>query len=132
MTKGGELIYPELSYTLNGILFSVHNEIGQYAREKQYSDAIEVKLKEKSLPYKRELRVSDSGNIIDFVIDNKVLLELKAKRMLVKEDFNQTQRYLQETQLRLGLLVNFRNQYIKPIRIVKIDTQNQRNFQRKN
>ena len=78
MTKGGELIYPELSYTLNGILFSVHNEIGQYSREKQYSDAIEVKLKEKSLPYKRELRVSDSGNIIDFVIDNKVLLELKA------------------------------------------------------
>ena len=107
MTKGGELIYPELSYTLNGILFSVHNEIGQYAREKQYSDAIEVKLKEKSLPYKRELRVSDSGNIIDFVIDNKVLLELKAKRMLVKEDFNQTQRYLQETQLMIGITRKF-------------------------
>ena len=101
------MIYPELSYTLNGILFSVHNEIGQYSRERQYGDAIEMKLKEKSLPYKRELRVSDSGNIIDFVIDNKVLLELKAKRMLVKEDFNQTQRYLQETQLMIGITRKF-------------------------
>ena len=35
MQGGGELIYPELSYKINGILFSTHNELGQYAREKQ-------------------------------------------------------------------------------------------------
>jgi len=41
MIKNNKLIYPELSYLINGILFAVHNEIGQYAREKQYSDYID-------------------------------------------------------------------------------------------
>ncbi|MFA5991617.1 MAG: GxxExxY protein [Candidatus Doudnabacteria bacterium] len=115
--------YPELSYSLNGILFSVHNELGAYAREKQYSDVIQNKLKEAGIAYKRECRIANSGNIADFIIDEKIILELKAKRVLVKDDYNQLQRYLQETQLKLGVLVNFRNQYIKPIRVVKREIQ---------
>jgi len=35
MYKGGELIYPDLSYKINGILYSIHNEVGRFAREKQ-------------------------------------------------------------------------------------------------
>ena len=128
MQGGGELIYPELSYKINGILFSTHNELGQYAREKQYGDVVERKLKEEKVIYKRECRISDSGNITDFIIDNKIDLELKAKRLLTKEDYEQVQRYLQETQLKLGILVNFRNKYIKPVRIVRIDTFNKAKF----
>lgn len=127
-SKNKELIYPELSYTITGILFSVHNELGQYAREKQYGDAIEKKLKESHIFYKREVVISDSGNILDFIIDNKIALELKAKRLLIKDDYNQTQRYLQETRPKLGLLVNFRDKYLKPTRIVRIDTENSKNF----
>ena len=113
--------YEDLSYKINGILFSVHNQLGPYGREKQYSDLIEQKLKEAGIPYQRECRIADSGNIVDFIVDTKIILELKTKRIILKEDYNQLQRYLQETQLNLGILVNFRNQYIKPIRIVKID-----------
>ncbi len=127
-SKIKELIYPELSYTISGILFSVHNELGQYAREKQYGDAIEKKFKESRIAYKREVTISNSGNVLDFIVDNKIALELKAKRILTKEDYNQTQRYLQETQLKLGVLVNFRDKYIKPTRIVRIDTENSKNF----
>lgn len=126
--KKSELIYPELSYTLNGICFSVHNELGSYAREKQYGDLLENKLKEIGISYKREYPISDLGNIVDFLIDNKIILEIKAKRILLKEDYYQLQRYLQESHTKLGLLINFRNKYIKPVRIVKIDTLNRNKF----
>ncbi len=116
-----KLIYPELSYNTTGILFTVHNELGSYAREKQYGDRVETLLKEKGFSYKREIAISNSGNIVDFIIENKLALELKAKRILTKEDYFQLQRYLQESRLKLGLLVNFRNKYIKPVRVIRID-----------
>jgi len=128
MIKGGKLFFPELSYKINGILFSTHNELGRYAREKQYSDVIERKLKEKEINYLREITIANSGNRLDFIIDNKIVLELKARRILTKDDYEQIQRYLQESQLRLGILVNFRDQYIKPSRIVRIDTINRTKF----
>ena len=71
------LIYPELSFALTGILFNVHNSLGRYAREKQYGDVIERMLKEKNIQYKRECRISDSGNIVDFIIGNTIILEIK-------------------------------------------------------
>ncbi len=119
--KKTELIYPELSFTVTGLCFAVHNALGPYAREKQYGDLFEEKLKGKYLPYKRELRIGTSGNVLDFVVDNKIALEFKAKRTLVKDDYYQVQRYLQESGLRLCLLVNFRNKDIKPVRIVRVD-----------
>ena|ERR1035437_2965668 len=119
-----KVLHPELSYIITGILFAVHNELGQYAREKQYGDLIEVKLKESKIPYKREITVADSGNILDFIIDNTIALELKSARILTKENYRQIQNYLQQTQLKLGLLVNFRPKYLKPMRIIRIDSHN--------
>ena len=62
--KNEKLIYPELSYTLTGICFEVHNELGRYAREKQYGDLLEKKLKERKISHKRELRIDKTGNIV--------------------------------------------------------------------
>jgi len=126
--KEVKLIYPDLSYMITGICFGVHNELGRYAREKQYGDLLEKKLNEAKLPYKREFRASQTGNIIDFLIDDKVILELKAKPLILKEDYYQAQRYLQILDKKLALLVNFRNRYLKPIRVVKIDTEVKNKF----
>ncbi|MBL8031068.1 MAG: GxxExxY protein [Candidatus Doudnabacteria bacterium] len=116
-----ELLFPELSYQITGALFRAHNALGPYAREKQYGDLLEKELVLLSLNYIRECRLGGSGNIVDFVVEDKVVVELKAKRILQREDYEQVQRYLQESVIRLGLLVNFRNKYIKPVRIVRID-----------
>ncbi len=64
-----KLIYPKLSYTLTGAFFDVHNALGRFAREKQYSDLLEQKLKELEVPHKREHRIGNSGNIVDFFVD---------------------------------------------------------------
>jgi len=115
-----KVLYPELSYLITGILFSVHNELGQYAREKQYGDLIEKKLKESKVSYKRELGIANSGNILDFIINNEIVLELKSTIAISREHYRQIQNYLQQTGLDLGILVNFRSKYIKPQRIIRI------------
>ena len=117
-----KILYAELSYKIVGICFEVHNELGHYSREKQYCNLLEDKFKEHKIQYKREHPIQNTGNIIDFIVEDKILLELKAKRILTKQDYYQTQRYLQASKLKLGLLINFGNKYITPKRIILIET----------
>ncbi len=117
-----KLIYPELSFKIAGLCFKVHNEIGRFSREKQYGDLLEQKISESNISYHRELIIGDSGNIADFVIDDKILLEIKAKSFITKDDYYQVQRYLKELGLELGLIINFRQQYLKPQRILNSDS----------
>lgn len=120
-----ELIHRELSYKVNGILFAVHNELGRYRNEKQYGDLIERYLKEYKIPFEREklLPVSFDGerpnrNKIDFLVEEKIILEIKSKRFLEKIDYYQMMRYLGASKKRLGILVNFHQKYLVPKRIL--------------
>ncbi len=120
-----EIIYKELSYIINGLLFQVHNDLGRYCNEKQVCDKIEFYLKTNKLQYKREFILppsfvgeKDGRNRIDFLIDDKIILEIKCKRFLVKDDYFQTQRYLHALNKKLGILVNFRDERLKPRRVL--------------
>lgn len=125
MEKFTKLIYPELSYEINGILFAVQNEHGRFCNEKQYCDAIEGYLKKFKINYEREKILEPSfpdekkgRNKIDFLVGGKIIIEVKAKRFLTKDDYYQTKRYLQALNMKLGILVNFRSKYIEPKRIL--------------
>lgn len=128
MSGNEKVIHPELSYILIGICFETHNALGRYSREKQYGNAIEMKLIDLKVPYKREFLIGKTGNTVDFLIDNKIILELKAKPLLVKDDYFQAQRYLQYSNIKLAILVNFRNRYLRPVRVIKIDTPAKQRF----
>ena len=119
--QNSKIIYEDLSYKVTGVLMSAHNELGPYAREKQYADVAERIFKERGIKCIREVKIGQSGNILDMVVEDKIALEFKAKRVVTREDYYQIQRYLQETALKLGLLVNFRDRLIKPKRIIRID-----------
>ncbi|MDP3729780.1 MAG: GxxExxY protein [bacterium] len=116
-----KIIYKELSYALNGIFYVIHDTLGKYAREKQYGDLFEKFLTEKEIVYKREALISKTGldiNKADFVIENKIIVEFKVKPFVMREDYHQVKRYLEFSDLLLGILVNFRQQYLKPKRII--------------
>ncbi|TSC83441.1 MAG: hypothetical protein G01um101417_596, partial [Parcubacteria group bacterium Gr01-1014_17] len=119
-----DIIYKELSYELTGLCFQVHRELGRFCRERQYADRLEELLKEANINYQREYEIkeykadSPKGNRVDFFVDGKVILDTKAKPFLLKEDYIQMQRYLVGAQSKLGLLVNFRNTYLKPARVL--------------
>lgn len=122
---GDKIILKELCYRVNGLLFKTHNELGRFCREKQYGDYFEKLLSQNSVGFEREkpLKVegidNERSNVVDFIIDNELLIDLKAKPMVTKADYYQMQRYLRATGHKLGLIVNFRNSYLKPIRVIR-------------
>lgn len=118
-TEGkNDFLYGDLTYRINGILIEIHKELGPYAREKQVCDLLEVKFIERGVNYQREVRIGDSGNIVDFIVEGKVILELKTRPFLIQEHYDQVKRYLSQTNLMLGLLVNFRSQRLQIKRVL--------------
>ncbi len=124
----GKIIYKELSYQINGLLFKIHNELGRYCKEKQYGDALATVLEEAGVSFAREKGLpikmvsNPNTNRSDFVIEDKIAIELKAKPVVSREDYDQMQRYLQAGGYKLGLLVNFRNKYLHPIRVIRLNS----------
>lgn len=116
------IILKELSYKLNGIFFKVHNKLGRFLKEKQYADEIEKFFKDEKLNYQREFTLKNISEIehnrVDFLVNNEIIVDVKAKRIVTKDDYYQMLRYLKSANLRLGLIVNFRNTYLKAKRIV--------------
>ena len=120
-----KIIYKDLSFLINGLLFEVHNELGRYCNEKQCADLFEKKLVDKKIAYKREVVIPESfpgekcgRNRIDFIIEEKIVVELKCERFTKKEYYYQLRRYLKAYNKKLGILVNFRDQYLKPRRVI--------------
>ncbi len=122
-----DLIYPELSYQIVGVLFDIFLQLGYGYRENQYQRAIEVAFKGVGLNFKRELPVKIcyrdkfiATNYLDFLIDGKIVLEIKQGNTFNKRDIDQLYNYLKATGLKLGILARFTRSGVKYKRIINI------------
>jgi len=119
-----KVLYPDLSYKVCGLCFDTHNSLGRHKSEKSYADMLEQLLTENKIKFEREKSLESSfeseksrRNIPDFIIEDKIILDIKAKRIVTKEDYYQMRRYLDTSKLKLGIIVNFRQKYLSPKRI---------------
>lgn len=125
MRKHVELILPELSYRVTGLCFSVHNELGRFRSERQYGDALAVAFAKEGVGFEREVMPppqfdGEGGgrNRIDFLVERQLVLELKTKPFITREDYAQVRRYLFALDARLGIIVNFRQKFLSPKRVL--------------
>jgi GxxExxY protein len=108
------LIHEELTEKIIGIFYEVYNELGHGFLESVYEQALSIALAEKGIFFQRQIAIPVwfRGHQIgdfraDLLVDNKVILELKAGRAIEVAWEKQLLNYLRATQIEVGLLLNF-------------------------
>ena len=120
------LIYKEESYNIIGKCFEVHNNLGPGFLEIVYKDALEYEFKKANIAYEREneYTVNYKGVTLphkfyaDFVVFNKIILEVKAISGIADEFIAQAINYLKVSKNKLALIVNFGELKLNSKRIV--------------
>jgi GxxExxY protein len=110
-----ELIYKKESYKIIGCCFEVHNNLGPGFLEIVYKEALEYEFEKAGIPFKREVEFDVHYKEIilphkfyaDFVVSDKIILEIKAVSVLSDEHVAQTINYLKVSGNKLGILINF-------------------------
>jgi len=95
--------------------FSVHSTLGPGLLESVYEECLAFELSDRDLKFKRQLVLPikykdhriDSGLRLDFLVEDRVVLEIKAVEALVKVHTSQLLTYLKLGDYRLGFLINF-------------------------
>lgn len=116
----------DLPYKIIGICMEVHRILGKGFKEVVYKDAIELELKWKGIYYKREKNytIDYKGNILphnynaDFVVADKIILEVKAQVGIVEDHYLQVINYLAVSKCPLALIVNFAGKSLEYKRII--------------
>jgi GxxExxY protein len=108
------LLYEELSSQILNTCFEVINELGAGFLESVYQKALQIALRQKGLkavaqfPLSVTFRNEIVGNFIaDLLVEDKIIIELKAVSVLLPEHQSQVINYLKATGIEVGLLVNF-------------------------
>lgn len=109
-----QLLYQEESFLIRGACFAVYKQFRNTQKESVYQRSLAEDLKSKGLTAEREkqLAVYYLGKKVgvytpDLVINNSIIIELKAKPFLHKNDMQQFWYYLKNSKFLLGFLINF-------------------------
>ncbi len=109
-----EPIYKDLSYAIVGAVIEVHRHLGPGQLESNYERALATELAYRRIPSRSQVGFASyyKGEVIgdfvaDLVVDDRIILELKAVERVHPAHKAQLLSYLRATGLRLGMLINF-------------------------
>ena len=118
-------LYKELTYKIIGALYEVHKELGSIHKEIIYHKAIAIELAYRNISFVEEksIPVKYKGKKIglykpDFIIDDKVILEIKVSPAITKAMREQVYYYVKGTKYKLVLLANFGTQRLGIKRLI--------------
>lgn len=121
-----EILFAELSYQIIGAALEVHKLLGPGYLEAVYHGALALELRLYGIPFEqhKKLPVFYKGTEIgyyeaDFVVDNKIILELKAVAALHPSHKSQAIHYLTTTKLQLAILLNFGAESLERERVIR-------------
>lgn len=111
-----EILFKDLAYRIIGAGINVYNQIGPFLQEPAYQTAMEIELSHQGIPYSAKHPVSIvyreflvATGQIDFLVDDSVVLELKAASAIHPRHVSQVIQYLSAIERPLGLILNFGN-----------------------
>ena len=109
-----ELLHEELTKTIIKTFYEVYNELGYGFLEKVYQNSLYLELKNKGLKVEAQKRIAvfykgtEVGEYYaDLIVEDIIILELKAADYIIKDFENQILNYLRATDCEVGLLLNF-------------------------
>ncbi len=116
-----ELLHAELSERLIGAAIEVHRNLGPGLLESAYEAALARELELRQVSYQRQVALPvvykgvplDCGYRIDFVVDARIVVELKAIERFEAIHEAQLLTYLRLSGLQLGFLINFNTLLLK-------------------
>ena len=117
--------FEELSKKVIRAAIAVHKELGPGFLESIYEEALKVELNNNGVSSfsQKEIRIEYSGVVVgihrlDLVVEDQIIVELKAVKELADIHFAQVRSYLKATGLKIGLLLNFSKPTLEIRRIV--------------
>ena len=124
-SEGGKLLYEDITYKIRGAAFKVKKELGLGHKENVYHKALEKEFTNQGLKFESEKRlpVKYQGEQVgiyqpDFLIEDKIIVELKALPKIAKPQQEQLWSYLKGGKYKLAMMINFGSTDVEFKRIV--------------
>jgi len=131
--------YEELTHKIIGCAMKVHSVLGNGFQENIYQRALAIEMTKQGLSFKREMEMTIFYNGIvigkrrvDFFVEEKIMLEMKAKISLDDAHLAQTMNYCQAYNLPIGLLINFGAKSLEFKRVYNVNHPANKDYIRQN
>ncbi|MBI5530808.1 MAG: GxxExxY protein [Candidatus Doudnabacteria bacterium] len=114
--KNTDLLFNDLTYKIRGAIFTVSNTYGKGLKEIIYQKALAEEFNKLQIKFEQQKRINinslNTGKILgtfipDFVVEDKIIIEIKATDFTIEQAKKQQLSYLKASKYEVGFLVNF-------------------------